>query len=138
MYTLIPSTSFLVTNSISEDISSSSFNDMIDELIISLLYFFNFTNLNLMRKVQGFEVENFEYNDNYQTLELDASSLNKLTSFLNLEVVNKNEISDRVIIEGYSNKLKDYVVINGRKVNIQLSIFDNKIIMGYPLINGSF
>ena len=107
-------------------------------VIVLLLYFFNFTNLNLMLKVQGFEVENFEYNDNYQTLELDASSLNKLTSFLNLEVVNKNEISDRVIIEGYSNKLKDYVVINGRKVNIQLSIFDNKIIMGYPLINGSF
>lgn len=107
-------------------------------VIVLLLYFFNFTNLNLMLKVQGFEVENFEYNDNYQTLELDASSLNKLTSFLNLEVVNKNEISDRVIIEGYSNKLRDYVVINGRKVNIQLSIFDNKIIMGYPLINGSF
>ena len=107
-------------------------------VIVLLLYFFNFTNLNLMLKVQGFEVENFEYNDNYQTLELDASSLNKLTSFLNLEVVNKNEISDRVIIEGYSNKLKDYVVINGRKVNIQLSICDNKIIMGYPLINGSF
>lgn len=106
--------------------------------IVLLLYFFNFTNLNLMLKVQGFDVENFKYNDNYQTLELDASSLNKLTSFLNLEVVNKNEISDRVIIEGYSNKLKDYVVINGRKVNIQLSIFDNKIIMGYPLINGSF
>lgn len=107
-------------------------------VIVLLLYFFNFTNLNLMLKVQGFDVENFEYNDNYQTLELDASSLNKLTSFLNLEVVNKNEISDRVIIEGYSYKLKDYVVINGRKVNIQLSIFDNKIIMGYPLINGSF
>lgn len=107
-------------------------------VIVFLLYFFNFTNLNLMLKVQGFDVENFVYNDNYQTLELDASSLNKLTSFLNLEVVNKNEISDRVVIEGYSNKLKDYVVINGRKVNIQLSIFDNKIIMGYPLINGSF
>ena len=107
-------------------------------VIVLLLYFFNFTNLNLMLKVQGFDVEIFEYNDNYQRLELDASSLNKLTSFLNLEVVNKNEISDRVIIEGYSNKLKDYVFIDGRKVNIQLSIFDNKIIMGYPLINGSF
>ena len=91
-----------------------------------------------MLKVQGFEVENFEYNDNYQTLELDASSLNKLTSFLNLEVVNKNEISDRVIIEGYSNKLKDYVVVNNMKVNIQMSIDDEKILLGYPLIDASF
>lgn len=107
-------------------------------IMVLLLYFFNFTNLNLMLKVQGFYVNNFVYNDNFQVLELDANSLNKLSNFLNLEVVNKNEISDRLIIEGYSNKLKDYIVINGRKVNVQLSISDGKIIMGYPLINGSF
>lgn len=91
-----------------------------------------------MLKVQGFDVNNFVYNENFQVLELDANSLNKLSNFLNLEIVNENEISDRLIIEGYSNKLKDYIVINGRKVNVQLSISDDKIIMGYPLINGSF
>lgn len=107
-------------------------------IMVLLLYFFNFTNLNLMLKVQGFDVNNFVYNENFQVLELDANSLNKLSNFLNLEIVNENEISDRLIIEGYSNKLKDYIVINGRKVNVQLSISGDKIIMGYPLINGSF
>lgn len=57
---------------------------------------------------------------------------------LNICIVNKFCIDDRLIIEGYSNLIKDYVVINNQKVNVQISIADDIVLLGVPLIKNSF
>ena len=57
---------------------------------------------------------------------------------LGLEIHYSGYISDRFIVEGYSNKLNDYIVVDGIKTNVQISVFDNQIIVGYPLIDNSF
>lgn len=84
-------------------------------------------------------IENYDYSiigiDQYQISNIDYQELIKN---LNVEVVQENVVSDRLIIEGYVSSIDDYVVLNGRKVNIQLSVFDNNIILGVPLIKESF
>lgn len=73
-----------------------------------------------------------------EVIEISVADYDKFIKALGLELVSSKDISGRTIVEGYSAKLKDNVVIDNRKVNIQMSIFDNKIIVGYPLISGSF
>lgn len=107
--------------------------------VISIgMFFLSKTNLNLMIESCGVGVDKFVVCGDSQTVEINSKAYLKIKNLLNLEVVEKNEIAGRTIIEGYSNKLKNYVVINNRKVNIQISICDDKMIVGYPLINGSF
>ena len=55
-----------------------------------------------------------------------------------MEVNSTYEVSDRLIIEGYTHRLKNYIVIDGRKTNIQMSICEDVILIGSPLINQSF
>ena len=55
-----------------------------------------------------------------------------------MEIVNTKTIFDRKIIEGYCPDLNKYMVIDGVRVNIQISYYDNKMIIGYPLIMQSF
>lgn len=107
--------------------------------VISIgMFFLSKTNLNLMIESCGVGVDKFVVCGDSQVVEMNSKAYSKIKNILNLEVVDKNEIAGRTIIEGYSNKLKNYVVINNRKVNIQISICDDKMIVGYPLINGSF
>ena len=55
-----------------------------------------------------------------------------------MNVLSKTVLEDRVIIEGYTNKIKSYFVLNNLKVNIQISIFNGEAIVGSPLIDNSF
>ena len=89
-------------------------------------------------KAQGIEIQEFDYNSKNEILIFNNSYLDKIIDSLILEIYFSKEISDRVIIEGYSNKLSDYVIVNNLKINIQIAIDDEKIILGYPLIDGSF
>ena len=57
---------------------------------------------------------------------------------LQCQVVDKKYVSDRLVIEGYSGLIQDYVVINGNKVNVQISISDDVVLLGCPLIKSSF
>lgn len=57
---------------------------------------------------------------------------------LNLSISKFKNVSGRLIIEGYSDKISNHVVIDNKKVNVQMSISDGKIILGSPLISGSF
>lgn len=89
-------------------------------------------------KAKGIEAEEFDYTSENEILIFDIKYLDKIIDCLNLEIYLKTNISDRIIIEGYSNKLNDFVVVNNLKVNVQMSIFDDEIILGYPLIDTSF
>ena len=62
----------------------------------------------------------------------------KLINLLDLEIINQQNISDRIIIEGYSHLIGGGTLVNGYKCNVQLSIGDSSMIVGSPLIAGSF
>jgi len=82
--------------------------------------------------------EVFEYDKMHFYLKTSNDNYDKFIDFFNVEIINKFCINDRAVVEGYSNKLKNFVVINGRKINIQFSIFDDIMLVGYPLIKKSF
>jgi hypothetical protein len=69
--------------------------------------------------------------------EFDCDYTEILDAF-NVCVVNQFYINDRLIIEGYSNDITDYVVINNQKINMQISVSDDMCILGVPLIKNSF
>ena len=76
--------------------------------------------------------------DNHQVVELYDVSLCDVLDNFNVEVVSKLELDGRIVVEGWSNLLNGGVSVNGLKVNIQISFFDNKCIVGTPLIDGAF
>ena len=79
-----------------------------------------------------------ESNEDNQVVMISCYDFDEISNSLKLEECFKEYISDRVVIEGYSHKLNNYIVVNNRKVNIQISQFDGCCIIGYPLINNSF
>ena len=86
-------------------------------------------------------------NVNYDIIDFSTSnftismSLDEWKSVRNnivVEEVSSSLICDRDVIEYYSPMINDYVIVNGRKVNLQVSIFDGECIVGSPLIEKSF
>lgn len=77
-------------------------------------------------------------NKNASTIKVNDSDYDILLKQLSIEKVNEFIAGDSFIIEGYTSLLPKFKVLNGRKVNIQISVNSNYYIVGYPLINGSF
>lgn len=71
-------------------------------------------------------------------IQISSVEFDSFVEFLNLQNVEKFTLEDRVIIEGYSNKLTGYIVSNNKKINVQISITDNECLVGSPLIKNSF
>lgn len=105
--------------------------------VIAILSYFDFKCLSSVLNDNEFEISAFDISRN-EVMYLDACMCDDLIKNLNVEVHSKNEIAGRIIIEGYSQKLSDYVIINKLKTNIQMSICGDHMIVGYPLIKGSF
>ena len=57
---------------------------------------------------------------------------------LNATTIKKENINDIKVIYAYSPLLKDYCLIDGFKVNLQVAYNKGIITAGYPLILGSF
>lgn len=64
--------------------------------------------------------------------------IHSLCSVLSLDNIRKINMGNEIIYEGYSDLFSNYNVVDGLKVNIQISISSDSVIIGYPLINGSF
>lgn len=77
------------------------------------------------------------YDDGSMTLLVASEDVENILKFLCVEVVESKEISNRYIIEGYTSCLNNYILKNGRKINLQIAISDN-VLLGYPLIKNSF
>jgi len=69
---------------------------------------------------------------------IDGQNIDEILDIFNVEIVSKKYVSGRVVIEGYSSDIKDHFLLNNLRVNIQLSIYGDSIILGTPLIKGSF
>lgn len=110
-------------------------------LILLSVFLVNFHKNSSLISVASKVCNNYEIIDdnfNGQIVKVDNENLQKIMDELCVEIISKNYVCGRDIIEGYSNVLNDYIVINGRKTNIQISIIDNYILVGYPLINNYF
>lgn len=68
-------------------------------------------------------------------------SVDKIDSYLsalNAVIVSREEISGIVIIYAYSRGIKDSVVVNNQKVNIQIAVKKGVVTIGSPVIIGSY
>lgn len=50
----------------------------------------------------------------------------------------QDEVCDRVVYGLYTKDLSRYVLIDGKKINLQISVSDEDVRVGYPMIVGSF
>lgn len=109
-------------------------------IFVSILIFFLYSSPTAYEilKAKNIEISDFDNDSDNEILIFEREFLNEIIDGLNLEIYLMREISDRVIIEGYTNKLNNFVVVNNLKINIQIAIDENKITLGYPLIDGSF
>lgn len=97
----------------------------------------NFNEVNLLDCVSNLNVVDYIKDDESECVYL-KNSYNEIVNCLNFEVVDEVDFGDRIIVEGYTSRLTEYVGSNFNKVNIQLSITDEIVIVGYPLIKNSF
>lgn len=108
-------------------------------LSISILsYVYSDNSLINMTNNIGVEYEIIEDDNKSQVIKISDYNFAEIMSKMDIEIVSLKEVSGRTIIEGYSSNLNDYIVINNRKVNMQMSISDDYILIGYPLIKNSF
>ena len=73
-----------------------------------------------------------------QVIKIDKKEYGNLMSRLHIEEINVFYIEDRLIVEGYSNMLNNFILIDNMRINIQVSISEDVCLVGYPLIKNSF
>lgn len=96
------------------------------------------THLNTKLDNLGCDYEVVEcYSDGGFVAKIFEENFDDFFAKLDIEILSKNEVADRVIIEGYDSTLSNYIIRNGRRVNMQISVSD-EILIGYPLIKNSF
>ena len=75
-----------------------------------------------------------------QTISTDINNIdiNAFLCDINANIKEEQTLCDRHIVYAYSNVLKDFVYVNGARVNLQISVDEDRVYIGYPLIMGSF
>ena len=53
---------------------------------------------------------------------------------LNLQVISIEKFEGLSVILGYTTRYKKCVYVDGKKVNVQLAVYDDKMIAGFPMI----
>lgn len=64
--------------------------------------------------------------------------LEEILKIIKAKIVKKESVAGREIYYCYSNNNSDYVIDNGQKINYQIAINNGNIIIGTPLILGSY
>lgn len=107
--------------------------------VMSFLYCFTSSNLMFGSLSRGVDcIEILSDLDNEKLLKINGCLVDDFVEFLDLQNYSEFIIEDRVVIEGYSNKLNNYIVTNNKKINIQISVSQDCCLVGYPLIKNSF
>lgn len=70
------------------------------------------------------------------SLSLNKNEINKLCDKLGLMITNKYNVDDKYIIEGYSSKIPYF--INDKNFNVQISVTGENVVIGTPIIYGSY
>ena len=108
-------------------------------LILSLLVITvnNFNNDSLLVYLDKLNVINYLNDNGYECIYLN-SAYDEVVNSLNMEVVNKIDTGNGFVVEGYVSVLNKYIDSNYNKINIQMSVYDDVVVVGYPLIKNSF
>lgn len=106
--------------------------------VVVILGSFNINNLAYNLNENNITVNAFDNLASGEVMYLNVDELGNLISDLNIEVHSSKVISGRIVIEGYSQKISNCVVVDNLKTNIQISVGSDYLIVGSPLINGSF
>ena len=85
----------------------------------------------------NYNIYDFVFFDESECFKIEGD-LDDVINILGVEIHNSFVIDDHVIVEGFVDGLSDSVVINGFRVNVQLSGCDGVVIVGIPLIENSF
>lgn len=105
---------------------------------LAILSCFNIKNLSSIINKNKIDIDNFSTKSENEIMYFSRDKLEEILKDLNMEIHSKKEVSDRTIIEGYTSKISNYIVVNNLKTNIQISYNDDGVIIGTPLIDGSF
>lgn len=95
-------------------------------------YVYNLSNLNIN------SAQKILKNTTSQSVVLTNLTVNQIKQKLHLKVVETNSVSGVVELVGYSNKLSNFIYVNGKKVNVQIACKPDCIVVGYPLILQGF
>lgn len=71
------------------------------------------------------------------TINGDLTTAYSILEDLNAKIISEQQIDNILFINAYTRKLRNYIVSNNTKVNLQIAISDQIIIIGTPLIIGS-
>lgn len=110
-------------------------------IVVLMILYFDVNDNELLYRVKALSFGDYEYFDDNgnEVIVLDnLGQVEDVINMLSVDVLYSAHCSDRLIIEGYTNKISKYTSLNGFKVNIQMSISRDSIILGSPLIKGSF
>lgn len=69
---------------------------------------------------------------------LSGFSAQKLISETKFEEISRQNIGDLLVLTGYAPIYQDCVYIQNKKVNMQIAIRDEKIVVGFPMILTGF
>lgn len=98
-------------------------------------------NDSVLLSAQSFSTYSLDLEDYYnKDLKLNKQqlSLTQIEEQLGLKIVSNIELENRKVITAFTQKLRNFIYLNGEKINIQISLSENEIKIGYPLILGSF
>ena len=73
-----------------------------------------------------------------ESIVVSGLTLNEIVNKLNLKIINIDKMDNYFIVNGYSNRLNNYLMVDGNRQNIQLKYSLNSAVIGCPLIMQGF
>lgn len=113
-------------------------------LLLFILVFNAYSNQNSFTLSNFFSGKIESYYNNFslcgETLELKTQNIDNVLKKLNANVINSEYILDQklTIIYCYSTLVPQSVILKGKEINLQICIADEYVVVGWPMINGSF
>ena len=97
----------------------------------------NYRKINLFSILSDYHLECIALDGDMNYVECECAP-EYVISTLALDNLRRIRVDDEIIYEGYTNRLINYRVVNGNKINIQIACRGGITIVGYPLIYDSF
>lgn len=101
----------------------------------------NINSYSYVASISKFDAESNKYeskNISSQSVLIYNKTEEFITKKLKLKLVKQSDLNGTKELLGYTTKFKNYVIVDGEKVNVQISVNNNKIIVGHPLILQGF
>ena len=71
-------------------------------------------------------------------LYVENSSIEKVSKSLNMLDFRRENVMGKEVVYGYTPKYQKSLILDNKKVNVQIVVDDDKLILGFPIILGGF